>query len=62
MRVTDKELWHNGCLTRFQLETWTDADLAKHPVGIRKTIQFLLEIIDNAPEDIAQEVEADRGR
>lgn len=41
--LTDKELWENGCLTRAQLATWTDGDFKSHPLGLRKTLEFLFE-------------------
>lgn len=46
---TDKELWQNSCITREQLRTWTDNDLATHSAGIRKTLLYLFELIDRAP-------------
>ena len=43
---TEKELWEAGCLTRQQLKTWSDTDLHNHTAGIRKTLNFLFELID----------------
>jgi len=45
---SDRELWENGCLTRVQLATWSDEDLAKHAAGMRKTMQFLLYCMDSS--------------
>lgn len=48
---SDKDLWLNGCLTREQLRTWTDADLAKHSAGIRKTLVYLFSKLDEGREE-----------
>ena len=40
--MTDKELWEASCLTRWQVEHWTDADFAAHPEGVRRTLRVLM--------------------
>lgn len=36
----------DGCLDRYHLAKWTDADFAKHPNPVRKTIAWLLDVRD----------------
>lgn len=46
LRLSDKHLWDNNCITRAQLKEWTDADIAKHSAGMRHTVEFLLAYLD----------------
>lgn len=47
MRLTDRELYDNSCITRHQLATWVDSDYAAHIVGLKHTIEFLLTRLDS---------------
>jgi len=56
--LDDRQLWENSCITRGQLKCWTDEDIAKHPAGMRRTVQFLLSRLDA----LTPQGKADAGR
>jgi hypothetical protein len=58
--LTDKELWEAGCLTRHQVEKWTNADLAAHPDGVRKTLKFLFALYAAPQSKRVERLEAER--
>jgi hypothetical protein len=45
-KLSDNELWSHGCMTRWQVEHFTDDDIAKHSAGMRHTVKFLLARLD----------------
>ncbi len=47
-RPTDKDLWNAGCITRSQLDQWSEDDFAKHAAGMHNTAKMLLGWIDSA--------------
>lgn len=44
--LNDKQLWEANCITRTQLESLSDESISKHAAGMRHTVKFLMQLLD----------------